>query len=174
MHRIIVLSSFRGLQDRAILIIGAGLPCNWCLKLRQAGKLPGFGCLPNPWKSMKIYRNQWKSMKINENPGLGRSRHPNLVIPSPNVEFWRPPTSIFSIRARRQRRQPVNIICLFRRRWNILRSSPRKDWRVGISFLLSARPPPAARRPAASPSYIIRPISKNVQAICNCLIQTCR
>jgi len=47
-------------------------------------------------------------MKINENPGLGRSRHPNLVIPSPNVEFWRPPTSIFSIRARRQRRQPVN------------------------------------------------------------------
>ena len=49
-----------------------------------------------------------KSMKINENPGRGRSRHPNLVIPSPNVEFWRPPTSIFSLRARRQRRQPVN------------------------------------------------------------------
>jgi hypothetical protein len=58
---------------------------------------------------MKINENLRKSMKININPGLGRSRHPNLVLPSPNVEFWRPPTSIFSIRARRQRRQPVNI-----------------------------------------------------------------
>ena len=35
-------------------------------------------------------------MKIDENPGLGRSGHPNLLIPSPKLEFWRLPTSIFS------------------------------------------------------------------------------
>ena len=57
---------------------------------------------------MEINENLKKSLKIDKNPGLGRSRHPNLVIRSPNVEFWRPPTSIFSFRARRQRRQPVN------------------------------------------------------------------
>ena len=34
-------------------------------------------------------------MEINENPGVGRSRHPNLEILS-NIEFGRPPTSIFS------------------------------------------------------------------------------
>ena len=102
MHRIIVLSSFRGLQDRAILIIGAGLPCN---RLAQAPTgwqtfrfwrpAKSMKIYKNLWKSVEIDGNRWKSIKINENPGLGRSRHPNLVIPSPNVEFWRPPTSIF-------------------------------------------------------------------------------
>ena len=102
MHRIIVLSSFRGIQDRAILIIGAGLPSNCGVQARTGWQTPWLWMPP---KSMQIHENQWKlieinenlrkSMKININPGLGRSRHPNLVIPSPNVEFWRPPTSIF-------------------------------------------------------------------------------
>ena len=42
-----------------------------------------------------INENQWKSMKINKNPGLGRPRPPNPIFLTPNVEFWRPPTSIF-------------------------------------------------------------------------------
>ena len=43
-------------------------------------------------------------MRIKENPGLGHPGPPNI----PFLEFWKPPKYIFSIRARRQRRQPVN------------------------------------------------------------------
>ena len=87
--------------------IGAGLPCNPPAQAAPARKTPW---LWRPPKSIKINKNLWKSMKINENPDLGLSGHPSFVILSPNVQFWMPPTSIFSIRARRQRRQPVNKI----------------------------------------------------------------
>ena len=42
-------------------------------------------------ETSKINENQWKSMKINEIPGLGPSRHPNLIIrrvlDASNIDF---------------------------------------------------------------------------------------
>ena len=46
---------------------GVNTAATGCHRLPQGVRLSGFGCLPNPWKSMKINRNQWKSMKINAN-----------------------------------------------------------------------------------------------------------
>ena len=75
----------------------------------QGIKLSGFGCFPNPWKSMKINENQCKSMKIQLQAALGIQTSKFLQRTS---SFGGLQHRFFLFGARRQRRQPVNYAIL--------------------------------------------------------------